>query len=121
MDPSYAPGAEHLFCGLNSARNFIGSFDGIDLNVDNPNAQFDTVRNVLERLQIIGGAVSEFHNQMIGVQCIEESEQRGPMAFANGLPAVVAKAQVNGALALECVENKIDGLRGQRTVLRSLH
>ena len=48
---------------------------------------------------------------------VEESDQRLPVAALDGLPAVVAEAEVHGALDLRTrVEHAVDRLRGERGV-----
>ena len=55
-----------------------------------------------------------FEHQVIDVQLIEEAVSARHSPFCNGLSAVVAEAEMHGALAVEGVEHAVDGGGRQR-------
>ena len=95
------PGAEDTFGALDGAATSSGGLDVVDLDVDHADAELDLRVHVLQRLQILRRTVGHFEHQVIHVQLVEEVDQRAPLALLDRLSAVVAEAEVHGALAVE--------------------
>ncbi len=91
------PGPSTLFGALQSGGDLFGRFDVIDLHVHHADAQADARVDVPQRFQIGGGAVRHLQHQVIDVQLVEEIGERAPLALLDGLAAVVAEAEVDGA------------------------
>ena len=100
MDPFHAAGADFLFHGFDSRGDFVGGFDMVHLDVDHADAEGDFLVDVFEGIEVAGGTMGEFEDEVVGVKGVEEIEEGLPVALLDRLAAVVAEAEVDGALGL---------------------
>src|ERR1035437_3975114 len=100
VHPADATGADLLFHGLDARRDLVGGLDVVHLDVDHADAEEDFFVDVLERIDVALRAVGEFEHEMVAMQRVEEIDEFLPVALLDGLAAVVAAAEMHGALAL---------------------
>lgn len=120
MDPLHATGADFFLHGFDARGDFVGGLDVVDLDVDHADAEGDFLVDMLERIEVAGGAVGEFEDEVVGVEGVEEIEQGLPVTLLDGLAAVVTEAEMDGALGLfvDAVEDKIHRGGSEGAVLR---
>src|SRR5580700_7345587 len=87
LDASDAPRAESRFCAFQTAGNFVGGLDMVDLHIHYADAKMNPRVDVLQRFQIRKRPMRGLKNQMIDVEQIQEIRQRAPIALLNRLPA----------------------------------
>src|ERR1035437_5423181 len=109
MDPTEASGAEDAFGTLDGPCDFLGRFDAIDLHIDHADADLDLRADIFERLQIFGQPMRHFQHEVVHVELVEEAHQRAPLAFLNSLAPIVAEAEMHRALAVEGIEDRVNG------------
>ena len=119
MNPADASLADRIHGTLDLRRDLLRRLDVVHLDVRDPDAKRDAVVDVLERLEIALGPVREFEHEVVGTETVEEVSERLPRARLDRLPAVVAEAEMHGAFALHAVEDAVDGLGGERRILRA--
>ena len=118
MHPAHAVGADFLFNGFDAFRDFVGGLDVVHLDVDHADAEGDFLVDALEGIQVGGGAVGEFEDEVVGVERVEEIDELLPVALLDGLAAVVAEAEVDGAFGalVDGVEDEVHRGGGERGV-----
>ena len=115
MDPFHAAGADFLFHSFDARGDFVGGLDVVHFNVDHANTECDFFIDVFEGIEIAGGTVGEFEDEVVGVEGVEEIEEGFPITLLDRLTAVVAEAEVDGALGLvvDGVENEVHRSGGE--------
>ncbi len=81
----------------------------VDLDVDHPDPDPDLRVEVLDGLKVVVGSVGQFEDEVVGVEGVEEVEEVFPLAGLDGLPAVVAEAEMHGGGPVEGVQDPVDG------------
>ena len=111
-----AAGAERALGAIDGRGDLVRGLDVVDLDVDHPDADADIGAQVRERLEIRWRPVRQLEDQVIGVQLVQERDERPPGAGLDRLPAVVAEAEMHGPGPGHRVEHAIDRRGGEGRV-----
>ena len=118
MDPFHAARADFLFHGFDARGDFVGGLDVVHFDVDHADAEGDFFVDVFEGIEVAGRTVGEFEDEVVSVEGVEEIKEGLPVALLDRLAAVVAEAEVDGALGLvvDGVEDEVHRSGGEGSV-----
>src|SRR5439155_19639531 len=118
MDVAHAFRSKGLRRVLQTARNQLRGLDRVVLDIDDSQAEPDAWIEITKCFELIVAAARKLEDQMMDLEAIEKRHQIFPEPFLHRLAAIIAEADMHGALAANASEHVIDGRKRPFTVFR---